>query len=466
MKKELFFIFLFISAHVFALDTNRIARQEVFNTLSGFQNKNIILSDSLRSKWNGYFTKFQDFKIGQSLVFNQSVIFTENGTGRLIQLDASGNLERIDRTQYGGDRFGAYVFVYKDTIYSIGGYGFWRTNGAIRFFNSTTKEWSVLKIREDIQVAQGINCIFHFSAKEEKLYVLYVPVIDEYIKGKITNDNVYVKYFDLRTKDWNNERYILNPKIGKSLSDIRKELTNGPVLIMKSNFYDHFLQINLDSNRFDFIDENIFAQTNQIAAQIPEYILSYNDSNYIAFRSNGAQLYQIQYNLLGSDNNNWVFKKAPFYEKLNGQLFFLIPIVLFITGIFLYFKKRSKSKPSYKNENNQPSIDQINKNTFLDILDEFEKRIISILIDNYNTGKTTTVDEINDVLGIMKKPYKIRNNMRATALKIINKKFYDYLGTSDDLIIRVKSNDDKRFFTYSMNASFISNVEGDNALNK
>jgi hypothetical protein len=126
MKKELFFIFLFISVHVFALDTSRIARQGVFNTLSGFQNKNIILSDSLRSKWNGYFTQFQDFKIGQSLVFNQSVIFTENGTGRLIQLDASGNLERIDRTQYGGDRFGAYVFVYKDTIYSIGGYGFWR----------------------------------------------------------------------------------------------------------------------------------------------------------------------------------------------------------------------------------------------------------------------------------------------------------------------------------------------------
>jgi hypothetical protein len=467
MKKILLFLCILINVHVFAIDTSRIARQDLFHKLHRFQNKQIVLSDSLRGQWNSYFTQFQDFKFEQSLVVGQSVVFSENGTGRLIQLDASGNLERIDRTQYGGDRFGAYVFVHKDTIYSIGGYGFWRTNGAIRIFNSITKEWNVLKVTEDVPVAQGINAIFHFSAKDEKLYVLYVPVIDEYVKGKITNDHVYVKYFDLRKKDWNNERYILNSKIGKSLSDIRKELTNGPSLILKSSFYDNFLHINLDSNTFSFIDENIFAQAHQVAAQIPAYIISYNDSNYVALSPNGAELYQIKYNQLGFNKSNWFFKKVPFYDQLNIGLFLLIPILIliFIIVFFSYSLQRLKKKTSLEYSLSQPYSPKIYNNHFLGILDEFEKSIVAILVANFNVEKTTTVDEINVVLGITKKPYKIRNNMRATALKIINKKFFDYRGSTEELILRVKSDDDKRFFTYSINESFISMVDAESQAN-
>ena len=75
------------------------------------------------------------------------------------------------------------------------------------------------------------------------------------------------------------------------------------------------------------------------------------------------------------------------------------------------------------------------------------------------------MDEINVVLGVTKKPYKIRNNMRATALKIINKKFFDYRGSTEELILRVKSDDDKRFFTYSINESFISMVDAESQAN-
>jgi len=61
------------------------------------------------------------------------------------------------------------------------------------------------------------------------------------------------------------------------------------------------------------------------------------------------------------------------------------------------------------------------------------------LSENYRAGKKSSIDEINKILGIDKRPYKIANNIRADALKMINKKFMDFSANSDELIIRERS---------------------------
>ena len=81
------------------------------------------------------------------------------------------------------------------------------------------------------------------------------------------------------------------------------------------------------------------------------------------------------------------------------------------------------------------------------------------IIQNHKAASLTSSDQINEILGINNRIYKIRNNIRAATLKLINKKFIDYIGTNEDLIIRIRSKFDKRYFAYTINEKYITKIE-------
>ena len=55
-----------------------------------------------------------------------------------------GVLTRLDTTFFAGSNFGADRFVYRDTVYSHGGYGFWLYHGIVSYFDPRFKEWERL----------------------------------------------------------------------------------------------------------------------------------------------------------------------------------------------------------------------------------------------------------------------------------------------------------------------------------
>jgi hypothetical protein len=63
-----------------------------------------------------------------------------SGFGHLWEY-RGGNLQRLDTTFFAGSNFGANRFVYKDTLYSHGGYGFWINHGVLAYFDQRFKEW-------------------------------------------------------------------------------------------------------------------------------------------------------------------------------------------------------------------------------------------------------------------------------------------------------------------------------------
>ena len=73
---------------------------------------------------------------------------------------------------------------------------------------------------------------------------------------------------------------------------------------------------------------------------------------------------------------------------------------------------------------------------------------------NEQIQKYTTTIELNNKLGIENKPIKIQNNLRATLIGDINKKFYLATTANEELIERVRSDFDKRFFEYKLNRRF------------
>ena len=70
------------------------------------------------------------------------VYFSANCTNQLYRLDLKSMIfNRMDKTFYRGDNCHAYHFFRKGVLHSVGGYGFWRTNNHIIYFDEKSKEW-------------------------------------------------------------------------------------------------------------------------------------------------------------------------------------------------------------------------------------------------------------------------------------------------------------------------------------
>ena len=74
--------------------------------------------------------------VNDILIKNKLGLFAiVDNTGRLYKIHSMGEeikFERIDSTFYSGYNSGAFNFSFRDTIFSMGGYGFWRWNGHLR----------------------------------------------------------------------------------------------------------------------------------------------------------------------------------------------------------------------------------------------------------------------------------------------------------------------------------------------
>ena len=74
-------------------------------------------------------------------------------------------------------------------------------------------------------------------------------------------------------------------------------------------------------------------------------------------------------------------------------------------------------------------------------------------------GLMTSVNQMNQVMQIEKKSIKIQNNLRASMVLMINKKFMVYSGTQDELLEKRRTEFDKRFFEYTIQRKYLSKIK-------
>ena len=74
-------------------------------------------------------------------------------------------------------------------------------------------------------------------------------------------------------------------------------------------------------------------------------------------------------------------------------------------------------------------------------------------------GLMTSVNQMNQVMDIEKKPIKIQNNLRAAMVLMINKKFMVYSGTQDELLEKHRTEFDKRFFEYTVKRKLLNKIK-------
>lgn len=109
-------------------------------------------------------------------------------------------LKRLDISSFRGFNFWAHQFVRKDTLYSIGGYGFWNYNNTLIYFDKKNKGWESVKYKNE--GPREVNYeVSGYDSVKDGIWTLDLINPDKSTDGK-TDYQLY--FFDFKTKLWEN----------------------------------------------------------------------------------------------------------------------------------------------------------------------------------------------------------------------------------------------------------------------
>ena len=91
--------------------------------------------------------------------------------------------------------------------------------------------------------------------------------------------------------------------------------------------------------------------------------------------------------------------------------------------------------------------------------DEKELQLLELLVKNSLEKQYTSLDEINNVLGIGKRSLEIQKKQRSDIISSINKKYCQTYSTQENLILKQRADFDKRSFEYYIDASKVDLVK-------
>jgi hypothetical protein len=389
---------------------------------------------------------------------------TQNGSNKVYKLGGDGKAMRLDRTINRGFNFGAINLFYKDTLYSIGGYGFWQTTGSIRYFNPNSGEWDIVRNIKNVPVASGINAICHYDKLQGKLFVIYSPTRPEYEKyDENTEEEVLMQCFDFREKSWWDIAKQINPKIAKKITDLSIIQNYGQTALISSKVNGKVMSVNFNTNKIYEVDYKYHTELKQLLNSRNNYIAyTVNEKLYINDLDANAILYStINANQLSSyseafyinETNKFANSKIPW---LSISIIFNIALGISIFVIVHLQKKRKEQLLNLGSDNNRQEREIKSTKEYLQYLSNIEIDLLKLLLKNNLKNEKTSISQINKILGTEKKEIKIQNNIRGEAIISINNKFMSFALVKDNLIERQRVEFDKRHIEYFINEKYVN----------
>lgn len=404
----------------------------------------------------------------------QSQIIIKNNTGLYILVEGTGQVyqatkqtprliefTRIDSTVYFGYNFNAINFSYHDTIFSYGGTGYWLTNGHLRYFNQR-KEWNAIELPSVYPSSQILHNFLPLKSKLFFVQMILYKKLGYYNEG---SDNSVIEIDLENKKNTILGRFNTNflPEIASIVNDyysINVESLEGTIVFTKGQFY-----------LLRFIDNTVYELVNKKI--IDQFLFSSSDKFSNIFEKNGS----IYYNSVKDSSIHHFeisltdFKKEPYqlYEPLSNNLpvYYSIAGIIFIgTGLFFFRKKLNikyliRQSKTDKIKISEDSIESSSIETLENKMDfnAIETILIEQIIYKANKNERFTVTELNNTLGLNKKSLEIQKKIRTETINRINHKFKIKYNKETVLIERIRSEDDRRFYLYTIskeNANLIS----------
>jgi len=385
---------------------------------------------------------------------NDSVFVLLERTGVVYRLDPvvdsanSYSFHRLDHTININYNIEANNFLYKNHLYSYGGYGFWRLNGQLRAYDFLDKEWDIVPTNNEI-FSNGYNWV---SQKDGKLYVPFQTISNGSIKGdqNVTRVRLYDSYYlDLNLLEW------------KKLGTIHSKTIK---LVRTNNIINSFLATDRGflfmhddvAYYFDFLNNKIFESKNSELNQFfirrasNENIFYYNDSIY-SF-SPSLQTYDIK-PLSISDFKELDF---PIWGIDNNYYYLLLSLltILLLTYFLIRIYKRS-----VKRKIQQSSLKILKTKTIGQTFIGVELSLIQLLLVASLKGVNVEIGDINHVLGIKDKNLGLQKKVRSDVINTINEKYSIIINKETQLIASIRKEDDKRFFEYFINELELKSIK-------
>ena len=366
-----------------------------------------------------------DFDINTFYQNDTRILITIPGTGQLYQFyPAELQFHRLDKTFFRGYNFNATQFSRNDTLFSIGGEGFWQQHSTITFFNPKTLEW-------DSYASANKNpypTTFHFSgyspendlffsvplqterilAEEDSYFSIYSFKEKKWdIKGKVSTDLLDYAKNKLRSV-WTGRYLILFPEDGRGSGNIRL------LEPFENKLFEYYVT-----------DSQFFTQNCEVYFS-NGYLFSRNLVS--AGRSDKSFFDSLSVDSIATQSKHI----GEVYESgfINSTYAVILLLGFVLLASFFAYKLLRTNKQQFQ-------------------LYEQEKLVLQTLIQQ-TLGEKLSSAALNNLLQIEHKSYDNQRQIRNRIIQTINQKLYHSFG-SKELILRSYNTEDKRMMDYYIN---------------
>ncbi|MCF8215118.1 MAG: hypothetical protein K9I92_08170 [Chitinophagaceae bacterium] len=388
-----------------------------------------------------------------------------SATGMLYKcagnIDADSlRFDRIDKTEHYGYNINAKTFLHKDRFYNIGGYGFWRWNGQLRFFNDRSADWKIERLNREIPVVLNPPGFPQWkSRKGNQLISLgYVSAnstekVPEQERVKSIDSVISL---DLDRTNWT-VLGKLNPTLdalSKSEYTLRSMLDSGVVVDINENI--QYLNL-LDNKIYSLSNQDIL---NFFYSNIVQKVSWYHDGQIYA-----TILGEWQVDSIKIDAQDFTYTGEQVYTTSNPSSSLIsgsLLAILAIAGFWFYKKSKKGVQPKDPRSKTEEQGAVRSPYPVKEVFEEVEKALLRMLMENMAIRNSrTATDEVNRVLGMASKSGDMQKRKRSDVIRSINAKYRLLVPEKDvELIDRVKSDLDARLYEYCITASELPFLEG------
>lgn len=400
----------------------------------------------------------------QQLVKNNNGLYAAlNGSGQIYK--ASHEIKgvvfkRIDSTVYFGSNFDSFTFSYHDTIYSLGGYGFWKTNGLLRYYIEQRHEWEIIKLNKEVplKIGNAFDLIW-YNQTEGKIYFGFTKEGPSTTTKKEDENNIFYEtiVLDLTKKEWQT--------LGTLSSFLKNDLTN--VTNISSSPFGQMIAFRTKNLFLDYANNKIYRLSDVKQRELEQLSTSTGDSHVNYFIDSTFFSWLSSKGLVDSltiSKNDLILLDEKIYseEKSNSidsnsdnnkkrYLLLMLPGLL-VAGAGYYFWKKRKVK------NNFPKGQEESNNGFTIAFSPLELDLLNTIFINSSKGAYTSIEEVNKALGVSKKNLETQKKQRSEIITSINRKYAYSKRTQQELIEKRRTEFDKRSFEYFIDSLRLSDA--------
>ena len=382
---------------------------------------------------------------------NDIYVFIEQ-TGFVYKLASadSANLvyKRMDKTVNLNYNIDCFNFTFDNSLYSYGGYGFWKTNGILRKFNEKDKEWDVIPLNKEVI---GTSYLW-LSPDEGRVYLPFQRAVNAGIRGTENIKGIpdYTSYYlDIKNKQW-----VKLGQLEKEVIDIVQNDFSSRQYVTYKNGYLH--GVNEETYLFDIRNNKIYKSKNP------------NLNQFLIRRASAENMFIFGDKVYSFDLTTQTFITFPFtlsdFELLSFDIWesvsilynilIIILVLIIVVGFSYWIFNRTVNR---KLEIEQLKI--LKNKTINQAFTGTEVALLNLLCLASQKKELVEINQINHVLGIKDKNIGLQKKVRSDVMKAINEK-YEFITQSNQPVIgSSRKEEDKRFFEYFITASELNTIK-------